>query len=85
MFLPGLMIEYLVIGVTGLIWLLPLFGVNAVDSVRRKYLKKLSQLTGRPVIAYYSGWLSNPGAPGIEVNDEDKNAFMMAIHKVEKE
>lgn len=59
--------------------------VSAVDAVRRKYLKRLSVLTGRPVIAYYSGWLTNPGVPGIEVNDEDKNAFMMAIHKVEKD
>jgi hypothetical protein len=58
--------------------------ISAVDYVRRKYLKKLSSLTGRPAIAYYSGWLSNPGLPGSEVNDEDKNAFMMAIHKVEK-
>jgi Serine dehydrogenase proteinase len=32
------------------------------------------------VIAYYSGWLSNPGAFGTDVNDEDKAAFMMAIH-----
>lgn len=58
--------------------------VSAVDHVRRKYLKKLSLLTARPTIAYYSGWLTNPGLPSIEINDEDKNAFMMAIHKVEK-
>lgn len=58
--------------------------VNSVDVVRRKYLNKLSKVTGRPVIAYYSGWLSNPGAPGTDVNDEDKNAFMMAIHKLER-
>lgn len=58
--------------------------VSAVDFVRRRYLKKLSGLTGRPTIAYYSGWLTNPGLPGSDINDEDKNAFMMAIHKVEK-
>lgn len=53
---------------------------NAVDEVRHGYLKKLHEKTGRNVIGYYSGWLSNPYAPGIEVNDEDKAAFMMAIH-----
>lgn len=57
---------------------------SAVDVVRRKYLKKLYKRTGRNVIAYYSGWLSNPTAFGIDVNDEDKAAFMMAIHGLDK-
>lgn len=58
---------------------------NAVDDVRRKYLKALHDYTGRNVIAYYSGWLSNPTAFGSDVNDEDKAAFMMAIHGLDKE
>lgn len=57
---------------------------SAVDVVRRRYLKRLFKKTGRNVIAYYSGWLSNPGAFGIDVNDEDKAAFMMAIHGLDK-
>lgn len=57
---------------------------SAVDVVRRKYLKRLFKKTGRNVIAYYSGWLSNPHAFGTEVNDEDKAAFMMAIHGLDK-
>lgn len=57
---------------------------SAVDIVRRRYLEKLHKKTGRNVIAYYSGWLSNPTAFGIDVNDEDKAAFMMAIHGLEK-
>lgn len=57
---------------------------SAVDIVRRRYLKKLHRKTGRNVIAYYSGWLSNPAAFGIDVNDEDKAAFMMAIHGLDK-
>ena len=57
---------------------------SAVDVVRRRYLKKLNKKTGRNVIAYYSGWLSNPGAFGTDVNDEDKAAFMMAIHGLDK-
>lgn len=51
--------------------------------VRRQYLENLYNLTGRNVIAYYSGWLTNPNAPGGDVNDEDKGAFMMAIHGME--
>jgi ClpP class serine protease len=57
---------------------------SAIDLVRRKYLKRLQKRTGRNVIAYYSGWLSNPQAFGIDVNDEDKAAFMMAIHGLDK-
>ncbi|WP_083276839.1 SDH family Clp fold serine proteinase [Sphingobium phenoxybenzoativorans] len=57
---------------------------SAVDIVRRRYLRKLFKKTGRNVIAYYSGWLSNPGAFGTDVNDEDKAAFMMAIHGLDK-
>ncbi len=59
--------------------------VSPLDVVRRKYLKKLNRLTGRPVIAYYSGWLSNPRAAGNEVNDEDKSAFMMAVNGLPKD
>ncbi len=57
---------------------------SAVDIVRRRYLRKLFKHTGRNIIAYYSGWLSNPGAAGIDVNDEDKVAFMMTIHGLDK-
>ncbi|MGE3345147.1 MAG: S49 family peptidase [Vicinamibacterales bacterium] len=53
---------------------------QAVDTVRRRYLLALQQHTGRNVIAYYSGWLSKPGIPESEINDEDKNGFMMAVH-----
>lgn len=56
---------------------------RAADTVRRRYLKRLHEFTGRNVIAYYSGWLTNMGA-GVDVNDEDKAAFMMAIHGLDK-
>lgn len=59
--------------------------VGALDIVRRRYLKRLNAVTGRPVIAYYSGWLTNPGAFGSDVNDEDKGALMMAIHGMDKD
>jgi ClpP class serine protease len=57
---------------------------TAFDTVRRKYINRLHKHTGRNVIAYYSGFLSRPQILGIEVNDEDKNAFMMAIHNMDR-
>ena len=56
----------------------------AVDLVRRKHLNNLFEKTGRNVIAYYSGWLSKPGIEGIQINDEDKNGFMMSVHDLER-
>lgn len=50
------------------------------DIVRRNYLKKLHDLTGRNVIAYYSGWLQKQTDPQlISINDNDKNGFMSAL------
>ena len=53
------------------------------DTIRRKYLKKLSDKTGRNTILYYSGWLQKPARgiiPLMSINDDDKNGFMSAIH-----
>ncbi|HEX4887518.1 MAG TPA: S49 family peptidase [Luteibaculaceae bacterium] len=57
---------------------------NPLDTVRRKYLKKVSEITGRNTIAYYSGWLQKPTAPGTAVGDKDKSGFMLAINKLER-
>jgi len=54
------------------------------DFVRRKYLKQLHRHTERNIIAYYSGWLSKPGIQGSEINDEDKNGFMMAVNMLDR-
>jgi len=54
------------------------------DVLRRKYLKDLSNLTGRNVIIYYSGWLQKPNTPGLGINDEDKNGFMTTINKLDR-
>lgn len=56
------------------------------DIIRRKYLMELHKVTKRNVIAYYSGWLQKKikelqGELGI--NDNDKNGFMTAIHKLD--
>lgn len=59
-------------------------GQIAADVVRRRYLKKLFQHTRRNVIAYYSGFLSKPGIQLLDINDEDMNGFMMAVHKLDR-
>lgn len=59
--------------------------VAPLDKVRRKYLDQLAARTGRNVIAYYSGWLSRaPNTPGLAIDDNDKNAFMTAVHGLDR-
>ena len=54
--------------------------IDALDFVRRKYLKKLFVKTNRNIIAYYSGWLQKPNIGNADINDDDKNGFMATIH-----
>ncbi|MBI5042854.1 MAG: ATP-dependent Clp protease proteolytic subunit [Nitrospirae bacterium] len=58
--------------------------VDALDFVRRKYLKSLSEKNNRNVIAYYSGWLQKPRIGNAEICDDDKNGFMATIHKLDR-
>jgi hypothetical protein len=53
------------------------------DVIRRRYLRKLFNHTRRNVIAYYSGYLSKP-VQGIEINDEDKNGYMLCVHEMDR-
>lgn len=57
---------------------------GSADIVRRKYLARLQRITGRNLIAYYSGWLQKAGSPGLSINDYDKNGFMSAIHGLDR-
>ena len=54
-----------------------------VDGLRRKYLKQLNNLTGRNVIAYYSGYLTFFSERS-NIDDNDVNGFMNAIYKLDK-
>ena len=49
------------------------------DYVRRKYLKELSDYTGRNTIAYYSSWLNKQGN-NLDINDADMTGFMACVH-----
>lgn len=58
--------------------------IDALDYVRRSYLSKMNMITGRNVIAYYSGWLQKPGINNSSIHDDDKNGFMTVIHKMDR-
>lgn len=63
---------------------------NTPDSVRRSYLRKLHEITGRNVILYYSGWLDKPnlssrGLTAFYVGDADKTGFMTAVHDLDRD
>lgn len=58
--------------------------IDALDFVRRKYLDALYKKTKRNIIAYYSGWLQNPGTGNAYINDDDKNGLMAVIHGLDR-
>lgn len=55
-----------------------------LDKKREEYLNKISNITGRNVIAYYSGWLIKPDVPHVIIDEQDKNAFMTTVHQLDK-
>ena len=54
-----------------------------IDELRHKYLLKLSENTGRNVIAYYSGWLKNGKSQNVDINDSDITGFMNSINNMD--
>lgn len=54
-----------------------------VDDLRSKYICKLSKLTGRNTIAYYSGWLKPGKTQNIDINDSDITGFMNALKGID--
>ena len=57
---------------------------DALDYIRRKYLKRLHKKSHRNIIAYYSGWIQKPGLRGSIIDDGDKNGFMTTIHLLDR-
>ena len=57
---------------------------SPIDFVRRKYLRELSEFTGRNLIAYYSGFLQRPNSLDGSINDKDVSGFMLNINKLDK-
>ncbi|MGM9960939.1 MAG: hypothetical protein ACI32F_06490 [Allobaculum sp.] len=52
---------------------------SQVDYIRNKYIKQLSDLTGRNTIIYYSGWLQKSGTGNVDINDSDMEGFMATV------
>lgn len=57
---------------------------NPLDTVRRRYLNKISEITGRNTICYYSGWLQKPNASDTAINDKDKSGLMLTINQLDR-
>lgn len=57
--------------------------ISRLNVIRQEKLEKINSITDRNVISYYSGWLKNPEAPNIQINDNDINALMNAIYKLD--
>lgn len=57
--------------------------IGRLNAIRQENLDKINKLTDRNVISYYSGWLKNPEAPNIHINDNDINALMNAVYKLD--
>jgi Serine dehydrogenase proteinase len=57
-----------------------------IDGVRWKYLTKLFELTGRNVVAFYSGWLQKQGlkSPHFVISDNAMPGLMTAVNKLDK-
>lgn len=60
----------------------PVQGIS-ISELRSKYLLKLSEKTGRNVIAYYSGWLKNGMRPNQDICDSDMTGFMQCLQGVD--
>lgn len=55
-----------------------------LNELRQEYLNKIFAITGRNIISYYSGWLKNSSAPNTIINDNDINALMNAVNKLDR-
>lgn len=55
-----------------------------LNELRQEYLNKIFTITGRNIISYYSGWLKNSSAPNTIINDNDINALMNAVNKLDR-
>ena len=53
---------------------------QAFDTIRNKYLKELSDFTGRDTIVFATRWTSGDAPPNlVSITDEDIHAFMEAV------
>jgi len=55
-----------------------------LDGIRRRYIERMREISGRAVIVYASGWLKKPGG-GVQaaVDGTDVHALMEVCHEIE--
>ena len=59
---------------------------QAFDTIRNKYLKALSDFTGRDTVVYATRWTSGDAPPNlVSITDEDIHAFMEAVSGLKSE
>ena len=58
---------------------------DTITYIREQYLTQIHSITGRNVIAYYFGWLKTSDAPHVSIDEQDKNAFMTTVYKLDKD
>lgn len=59
---------------------------QAFDTIRNKYLKELSDFTGRDTVVYATRWTSGDAPPNlVSITDEDIHAFMEAVSGLKSE
>ena len=58
--------------------------IQALEHKKASYIRDIISITGRNLISYYSGWLKAPAVSFVSIDDNDKNAFMNAIHGMDR-
>lgn len=59
-------------------------GAQIISQQKTFYLSRLSELTGRNTILYFSSWMNKPSSLDTSINDKDMNAFMETVYKLDK-
>lgn len=57
--------------------------ISPIDNLRHKYIKNLSEYTGRNVIVYYFSFLHKPPDVEASITDRDMDAFMAVMQQLD--
>jgi ATP-dependent protease ClpP protease subunit len=52
--------------------------------IRRRYLEKLNEITGRNIVLYYSAFLQKGGIGGLGIDDTDMHSFMSVFKGLDR-
>ena len=63
----------------------PNAGVAYLLGKKTEFIQRLSEITNRNTILYFSAFMHKPKNPEIIINDKDINALMENVHRLDKE